>query len=84
MINFSVHLLDDDHPVVGAVGLLLQLELRPLDDNASARYQDHIHRAHLHNAMVFFLKRVLIKMLNVYLYIPLTTKAEGFCALAIY
>ena len=36
VINVSIHLLDDDHPVVGAVGLLLQLELRPLDDNAAA------------------------------------------------
>ena len=53
MINFSVHLLDDDHPVIGAVGLLLQLERVPLDDNAAARDQDHIHRAHLHNGLPF-------------------------------
>ena len=53
MINVSVHLLDDDHPVVGAVGLLLQLERVPLDDNAAARDQDHIHRAHLHNGLPF-------------------------------
>ena len=82
MINVSVHLLDDDHPVVGAVGLLLQLERVPLDDNAAARDQDHIHRAHLHNGL---LKRVFTyciyknaKCMNIILYIQLTTKSEGF------
>ena len=81
MINVSVHLLDDDHPVIGAVGLLLQLERVPLDDNAAARDQDHIHRAHLHNGLsfkecIYIYKNA--KSMNIILYIQLTTKFEGF------
>ena len=81
MINVSVHLLDDDHPVIGAVGLLLQLERVPLDDNVAARDQDHIHRAHLHNGLsfkegIYIYKNA--KCMNIILYIQLTTKSEGF------